>query len=70
MCVLTLFTTFKEKNYVVFAKEKDKAGMVRHTINLILAIVMHRYAILRTSCFFHSSGTRSLMECKVNIEKI
>ncbi|XP_046845931.1 probable signal peptidase complex subunit 2 [Xenia sp. Carnegie-2017] len=27
MCVLTLFTTFKEKNYVVFAKEKDKAGM-------------------------------------------
>lgn len=29
MGVLTVFMAFKEKNYVVFANEKDKAGMVR-----------------------------------------
>jgi hypothetical protein len=29
MGVLTVFTAFKEKNYIVFANEKDKAGMVR-----------------------------------------
>ncbi|XP_028407707.1 probable signal peptidase complex subunit 2 [Dendronephthya gigantea] len=27
MGVLTVFTTFREKNYIVFANEKDKAGM-------------------------------------------
>ena len=32
MGVLTFFTTFKEKNYIVFAQEKDKAGMVMHNI--------------------------------------
>ena len=32
MGVLTVFMAFKEKNYVVFANEKDKAGMVRFYI--------------------------------------
>jgi hypothetical protein len=32
MGVLTMFTALKEKNYIVFANEKDKAGMVRFNI--------------------------------------
>ena len=31
MGVLTVFMAFKEKNYIVFAHEKDKAGMVRRS---------------------------------------
>ena len=37
MGVLTLFTTFIEKNFIVFALEKDKAGMVSVTSIFSLA---------------------------------
>jgi hypothetical protein len=40
MGVLTLFTTMKEKNYILFAVEKDDAGVVSIVVILLLAGVL------------------------------
>ena len=41
MTILTAFTTLKEKNYIVFALEKDKAGMVsKENMRMIFRIYL------------------------------
>ena len=39
MTVLTIFTTFVEKNYIMFAVQKDEAGVVSILILIIIVIV-------------------------------
>ena len=39
MTVLTIFTTFVEKNYIMFAVQKDEAGVVSILILIIIVII-------------------------------
>lgn len=39
MTVLTIFTTFVEKNYIMFAVQKDEAGVVSILTLIIFVII-------------------------------
>ena len=39
MTVLTIFTTLVEKNYIMFAVQKDEAGVVSILILIIIVII-------------------------------
>ena len=39
MTVLTIFTTFVEKNYIMFVVQKDEAGVVSILILIIIVII-------------------------------
>ena len=43
MTVLTIFTTLVEKNYIMFAVQKDEAGVVSILILIIIVVLLlHR----------------------------
>lgn len=41
MTVLTIFTTLVEKNYIMFAVQKDEAGVVSILILIIIVIIKY-----------------------------
>ena len=55
MSVLTIFTTFVEKNYIMFAVQKDEAGVVSIVILIIKVIIS-----IIVSCTEGAIGTELL----------